>query len=360
MNGKERILRALSCQQPDRVPVIEAIDLPALKKLARLLQIDVPRSVEPGSHAARSFENAELLCLVAEKMELDGLRITNSDPAFAQMLPGEARQDRYGRTFVRKDGRLWQTAGPIKTEADLDGYEMASKIKAEDYDEIGYIVDRVGKEKALFLRLNDPVHLGWTLRGGMSNLMADFVLNPSLVHGLMRVATDYIKAVITMTAAMNVEFFNMAGDIADERTTLMSPRHYRQFVKPYQKEIVELVHGLGLKVMKHTDGNVSTILDDFVEVGFDGFHPVQPQCMDIGEVKQRLAGRLCVIGNIDCRFLLPFGSPDEVVESVKDTIAKAAPGGGYILCSSNSLHDYCKAENFVAMVDAAHQYGVYQ
>ncbi len=360
VNGKERILLALSCRQPDRVPVIESIDKPAARALARLLHIEVPHPEGPGSNASIPFEDAELLCLVAERLDLDGLRITGSDHAFDGMLPGESRQDRYGRTFVKKDGRLWQTEGPIKTEADLQGYDMASKLVPEDFDEVRYIIDRIGKEKACFLRLPDPVHLGWQLRGGLSELMPDFVLNPSLVHGIMRVTTDYIKAVISMTAAMNVEFFNMAGDLADERSTLMSPRHYRHFVKPYQKEIVEHVHDLGLKVMKHTDGNVSAILDDFVEVGFDGFHPVQPQCMDIQEVKQRLTGRLCVIGNIDCRFLLPFGSPEEVVESVKDTLAKAAPGGGYILCSSNSLHDYCKAENFVAMVQATHTYGVYQ
>jgi len=68
------------------------------------------------------------------------------------------------------------------------------------------------------------------------------------------------------------------------------------------------------------------ILDDILEVGFDGFHPIQPQCMKIEDVKAHAAGRICLLGNIDCRDLLPFGTVGEVERSVRETIEKAAPG----------------------------------
>ena len=140
---------------------------------------------------------------------------------------------------------------------------------------------------------------------------------------------------------------------------LMSPGHFREFIKPYHREIVEHTHRKGLKIVKHSDGNMWPVLDDIVEVGFDGFHPVQPQCMDIAEVKRHLAGKACVIGNIDCRELLPFGTEEEVDRVVKETIEKAASGGGYIISSSNTIHPACKAENYIAMVRAAHRYGGY-
>ena len=66
-----------------------------------------------------------------------------------------------------------------------------------------------------------------------------------------------------------------------------------------------------------------------------------------------------MLGNIDCRHLLPFGTEEEVEEAVKETIEKAAPGGGYIISSSNSIHPGCKAENYMAMIKAAHKYGGY-
>jgi uroporphyrinogen decarboxylase len=64
-------------------------------------------------------------------------------------------------------------------------------------------------------------------------------------------------------------------------------------------------------------------------------------------------------GNLDCTYLLPFGEKEEVAESVKETIKKAVPGGGYILTSSNSIHPGCKSENVIAMFEAAKRYGSY-
>ena len=81
--------------------------------------------------------------------------------------------------------------------------------------------------------------------------------------------------------------------------------------------------------------------------------------MDIGEVKARYGDRLCILGNIDCTYLLPFGSPEEVEETVKETIRVAAPGGGYVISSSNSIHPGCKPENYLALVRAARKYGTY-
>jgi uroporphyrinogen decarboxylase len=81
--------------------------------------------------------------------------------------------------------------------------------------------------------------------------------------------------------------------------------------------------------------------------------------MDIGKVKARYGDRLCLIGNIDCAFLLPSGSEEEVECTVAETISLAAPGGGFILSSSNSIHPGCKPENYIAMVKAARKYGGY-
>lgn len=101
------------------------------------------------------------------------------------------------------------------------------------------------------------------------------------------------------------------------------------------------------------------ILDDLIEIGFDGYHPIQPDCMNIAEVKTHTAGKLCLVGNIDCRYLLCAGNEAEVKETVRETIDTAKPGGGYIIMSSNSIHPGVKPENYLSMVKTAHKYGIY-
>jgi uroporphyrinogen decarboxylase len=149
-------------------------------------------------------------------------------------------------------------------------------------------------------------------------------------------------------------------DYANQHGTVMSPQHFRQFVLPYLKRSIDAAHDEGVPFIKHTDGNIWAILDDLVQAGIGALDPIEPAAgMDIGEVKAKYGDRIAVIGNVDCSFVLTRGTVEEVEEAVKETIAKASPGGGHILASSNSIHPAVKPENYKAMVEAARKFGRY-
>jgi uroporphyrinogen decarboxylase len=140
----------------------------------------------------------------------------------------------------------------------------------------------------------------------------------------------------------------------------MSPQHFQTFVLPYLKKSIDTAHDLGVPYIKHTDGNILAILDMLIEAGSDAIDPIEPAAgMDIGEVKARYGDRIAVMGNVDCSFVLTQGTPQDVVEAVKETIAKASPGGGHILASSNSIHPTVKPQNYKVMVETARQFGNY-
>ncbi len=360
MTGKERIMKALNRRQPDRVPVFENyINEPVVIRLAQIL---LPGSGELKTSQDRAGEERleimDLYCSVIDKLGLDATSTLFSTGL--KPIGGGRGQDKFGTIWsLSEHGEPLPAVGPIQGLDDLQGFDMVSKLEPKDFATVKYVIDRVGGAKAHFVTIQDPFKIAWNLRGSMENLMMDYILNPELVHRLARIATDYDKAAIDMAVEAGADVIFFPGDVAGEKTLLMSPGHYREFIKPYHREIVDHTHRNGLKIVKHSDGNMWPVLDDIVEVGFDGFHPVQPQCMDIAEVKRHLAGKACVIGNIDCRELLPFGSEEEVDRVVKETMAKAAHGGGYIISSSNTIHPACRAENYIAMVRAAHRYGSY-
>ncbi|MFO8082137.1 MAG: uroporphyrinogen decarboxylase family protein, partial [Armatimonadota bacterium] len=102
------------------------------------------------------------------------------------------------------------------------------------------------------------------------------------------------------------------------------------------------------------------ILESMVDAGIDAIDPLEPIAhMDIGEVKEAYGDRIALCGNVDCGELLSRGTPEQVVAAVKETIAKASPGGGHILASSNSIHPAVKPENYRAMIDTAKEFGQY-
>ncbi len=360
MNSRERILAALDNRQPDKVPIFELyINESSIVNLARILAPEAVK-IEAGKDkfGSESVEVMDLYCLLVEELGLDAT-CTNFSIGIEDIGNNHGK-DKYGTTYMLSEhGEPTPVDGPIKTPEDLIGFDMAAKLEVEDFARVKYVIDKVGKDKAHFVSITDPFKVSWRRRGSMQNLLIDYIVAPQMVHDMARISVDFDKAAIDIIADIGADAVTMPGDLSGEDATIMSPEHYREYIKPYQKQLVDHAHKRGLKIIKHTDGNMWPILDDFLEIGFDGVHPIQPQSMDIGETKAYLAGKMCILGNIDCRTLLVTKTEADVVKSVKETIEKAAPGGGYIISSSNSIHPNVVPENYIAMVKAAHKYGVY-
>ncbi|GBC75153.1 hypothetical protein HRbin06_00467 [archaeon HR06] len=110
-------------------------------------------------------------------------------------------------------------------------------------------------------------------------------------------------------------------------------------------------------VIKHTDGKIDILMEDFIDVGFDGIHPLEFQNLE--ESKRLYGDKVCLMGRIDNYHVLPYGKEEDVIREVKESIDALSPGGGHVLQSSNSLHYGCKIENILTMKNYARKYGIY-
>ena len=359
MNHRERLLTALNKGIPDKVPTFDWFDEPVIYGVAEILGIDIPERKEGMTrHGEEDEESLHLIIDVIEGLGMDG--VWHSYSVGMETISDGFGRDKYGRTYMFSDfGEPLITDAPLKHTNRTNGFDMVSKLKDSDLEKAVYVKERLPNH-AHALGISGPFQETWRIRGGMDKLFIDFIERPAFVHEIMRITTDFNKAVIELAAQNGFDFIMVDGDLAGNSTSLLSLDHFEEFLMPYKKEICDHTHDLGLKLVKHCDGVVWPLMNYFIEAGFDGFHPVQPQCMDIGTTKAYLKDTVCVLGNIDCLDLLVFQKPEDVRQAVKETIKVAAPGGGYILCSSNSLHPGCKPENVVAMMEAAHQYGWYK
>ena len=91
----------------------------------------------------------------------------------------------------------------------------------------------------------------------------------------------------------------------------------------------------------------------------NGFNPFQPDVNDIFEIKQKYGDKIFVWGNIDLNHTLTRGTIEETITEVKAKIKQLAPGGGYMMATANSITDYCKVENILAMMETKDKYGIY-
>jgi len=191
--------------------------------------------------------------------------------------------------------------------------------------------------------------------------MECLILRPDLVDRYLDAHMPSRLLMIQEAFRRGVDGVLAGNDWASAMGPLISPKHYRRFIVPRFRQIADLCHAHGKVLVKHCDGNIRPLEPVlFDECGIDGWHPVDPTAgLTIEDYKARLGHRITLIGNVNCATTLVSGSREQVVAETRAVIRAAAPGGGFILSSSNSIHARVKPELYAAMLEAAHEYGTY-
>lgn len=158
---------------------------------------------------------------------------------------------------------------------------------------------------------------------------------------------------------LGAELIFTASDIADNRGLFFNPTQMERFILPYLHDWTKEVRALGGLSVLHSDGNLDACLNALADSGLNGIQAIDPVAgMDIGAVKRKVAGRLCLCGNIDCGLLIT-GRQDEVFSATQSMLLECAPGGGLVLGASNAIQNEVPLDNYRAMLKAGlrYQYG---
>jgi len=337
MNSVERVKTALRLQQPDRVPVMEFV-----------VDEQVARAAAPG---CRDVAN----CL--DRLDMDAVGCGAYFRKVKEPSDG-SYVDEWGVLYqVGAEAVAHPLRGPIETIANARKYRPPDPDTAVRLGQLPDLVRRYKGRRAICFH-HRAAFMWSAYLMGLDNLLANFLLEPELVEIVMDKVLACNLRIVRNAIRAGAEIIILGDDYAHNRGPLMSPELFRQFILPRLQKMIALIHEEGALCIKHSDGNIYSLLDMIVAAGPDGINPIEPVAgMDLKTVKARVGRQVCICGNIDCAHLLPHGTEDEVHQAVRQAIADAAAGGGYILTSSNSIHSSCKPENFVAMVQAAHEYG---
>ncbi len=343
MNSRERVIAALERRQPDRVPYFECV-----------IDEKVMQSLLPGCDY---FQFNDWIGQDTVSQNRSSWSRENVD--FIDEEKGLFR-DKWG--VIRAFGLESTPApieGPIKTPEDLKTYQPPDPEADDVVGSIPEVVERYKGKKATATICRDAFFNPAFLRGTTQFLM-DMVDNPKLVHELIEMTLSHDIRAMQRMVALGMDIVVFGDDYADKNSTLMSPKHFREFIFPGLKRCVKAAHEAGAYVVKHTDGNVMGIIDMLIETGIDALNPIEPPAgMDIGLIKEKYGDRIAVVGNIDCGYILSQAPVEEVRRVTRQTIQTAAPGGGYCLSSSNSIHSSVKPENFMAMIETLRECGEY-
>jgi uroporphyrinogen decarboxylase len=109
-----------------------------------------------------------------------------------------------------------------------------------------------------------------------------------------------------------------------------------------------------VKFMYHTDGTVTPVVEDIIEMGVDMLNPIQTSAlgMDTAVLKELYHGRLCFHGAIDVQQMLPFLTAGRSALRCGQTHLRLGRGGGYILAPCHNIGSDVPPANIEAMYES--------
>ena len=365
---RERFRTAIDLGEPDLVPITDlGLDPPIIEAIIGRKIGKSGFSLIGGATWQASVQNRIALCEACLKLGFDAIPAL-SDYTLASYayqprpLPQERFIDEWGRIMEPRaeTKTTWWIGGTVETDEEIESYAPPDPEAEGRFEMVERVVKTLrGEDTVIMGQVHSGWHMAFQVRGGIDKLLLDMYRRKGMAHKFMDKISQTCLGMAKQMIEGGVEILFVTDDYADCRSPFMSMEQFREFELPNIRRMVDFATSKGTPVLKHTDGNIYPILEDMTEAGIKGIHPVEPGTMDLADVKQRYGHKICILGNVDCRYVLPFGSEQDVREDVRRCIDAAAEGGGYVLTSSNSIHANCKPDNVLTMVDEARKYGKY-
>ena len=335
MNSRERVLKALNLEIPDRVPWVEAtIEDYLISQLYMITNKSRPQPVSRSSEVLVPLD-------VSEVLSLDNITFMVRPPEYVEL------QERRGVNFVVK--------GLIKTKDDLMKINFPNPNDDSTYEPAYNFLQKYKKDKLALASIRTGIASTY-LSMGIENFSCSLYDDLDFVTTLLDMYSDWSAEAVKHLNDLGFDAIHSADDMAMNSGPMFSPQIFREIFLPRMKKVAD---NIKLPWIYHSDGDIVPLMDDLLTLCMNGIANIDAGAMDINRIKRDYGKKICIMGNIDLRYTLSLGTPEETEAETKKRIKEIGKGGGYILASENSLTRICKPENVLAMNRALLKYGNY-
>lgn len=389
MNSKERVLNALDHKEPDRIPIGEwGIDHDTVEKV--IGHETYWRSRKKSTLALWNGRRNEVvesekndIVELIEKLDQDLVPVflvppKNLEAEKIKKIDENTWEDRQGRIYKYSAGNdailctnrrhiskfesaeelteyfestYIPDAGFKIQEKTVDGYKL--KLADESQLElVRHVVAKIGGRRFIFAR--DFGEFELPIEGSSEDVFLFIGLQPELAKVGFDLITELNIAKAKIYIDEGVDAIMPGGDFSDSTGPMISPVSIREIFLPGMKRLSDFCHNAGIRVMSHNCGNNWKIMDILIEAGYECWQSIASKTadMDLKRLKEKYGDQIAFWGGINIETLIS-GTPEENREDVRYALKYAAPGGGLILGTSNSVCYGCCYENYMAAIETA-------
>ncbi len=378
MTSRERLLAAIRHQEPDRVPVSPRIgaflndyyghsgwayELKAAEEFGFdpliFLGSPYPNYVRDPRASYEDLEDVRVDLGIERHSDHTLVRRRVETPA--GVLTDAFRQYKGGIGYGASPNPHWEER-LVKDEGDLEALAfLLPQPSVAAFQPVAEMVQVVGERGLVQVTIESAIdhRAGWAYE--LVDMMVAAYENPGFLRALLDLFHQNCLAETRCALEAGVPVIFTPWYFAS-LSAGWSPRLYREWFVPRIKEQADLIHDMGGLLHFYDDGKMTAILPWLKDCGVDIVSTLTPPPVgdvDLKQAKEMVGDRICLNGNIDLIYVIKMGTPDQIREAVRGAILDAAPGGGFILGTSDSIRD-TEPENVRAYFEAARDYGDYR
>lgn len=354
MTSRERVLTAMRRQQPDRAPFDFALGFSPFQ----LEQLKVRTGeANPDEYFGTDARGAHL----------DATRLTTDFSQYHRDLPANARIDEWGvghiptasdeRYHAHLEGFAYPMAG-LTTVQEVMDYplpDIDADYRCEQFAQQVKQIQSRGLAALGHLAVT-IFEVAWYMRS-MELLLMDFVDGEDFATALLDRITEKRCVQAARYAEIGPDIIMLGDDVGTQRGMLMRKSLWQRWLKPRLAKVIASIKAVrpDQLIVYHSDGNVTEIVPDLIEIGVDILNPVQPECMDLFALKRQYGDVLSFWGTLGTQSTFPFGTPADVRRDVRERIEIVGKGGGLMLAPTHMVEPEVPWENIVAYVDEVKQ-----
>ncbi len=340
MTSKDRILRAVTHQETDRIPaglfgthsdylagLAKHIGAASVEDMFRQLGVDV-------WHAW------------GQRLEYAG------PPRLYKGVP----VNEWGLPVRADEGFSHNLTAPLANVATIDEVEAFPWPSPDDYLDpgLGEYFD-AHQEFAVVGGINAAIFHIYSWMCGFDYSMMLLGSDPDVAKAIIRQITDfwagYLRKLLQIGKG-RIDIIENCNDFGTQISLFISPEYFREFFRPALQRLYDITHEYGAKVMQHSCGAVAPLIPDFIEMGADILNPIQVSAagMELDRLVPAYGRQICFYGGIDTQHVLPRGPGELIRRKTRELMELFGQTGGLILAGSQGLMHDIPYEHALAML----------
>ncbi|MCF7731294.1 MAG: hypothetical protein K9N23_06390 [Akkermansiaceae bacterium] len=365
----ERMRKALSHQEPDRVPISDFFWGGFIQRWRE--ELGLPPDANPYYH----YDLDWIATVPNMDPHIKSFETIREDDEEVIVKTGFETTLRKRYDMPMPEQESWDTDTLEKLEAfEFDDPADPRRFFSAGDNQIAGVGDGFTRNSPAWVETVKSLRSDFPVYGSMieaSECLTRLVgqINPLMWMGeeaermgaqILRIGRHYTRCAeaAIMAADGMLDGFVIWGDVAYRNNLFFSPTYWRTYFKPTVKAMIDICHRHGLPVIYHGCGNVQAILPDFIEIGLDAYNPLEAKAgLDVCELRRQYGHAMGFCGNSNM-MVWEEGDPEKVRREVLRKL-NSAKGGGLIFQSDHSVSSGVSGKTYDTIVKLVRKHGVY-